>query len=156
RGSGRKRTGDAAAATSSLPGGCPGAPWGRDTCQVAAYRPEDDGVNAIWTPLSRCQGERFGLVFAGPLGRSVVSRGGTFAREDPGQRVPTSSDSIGRTYIDGEMRPGETATVWVFDHGLLYGDGIFEGIRVYSRRIFRLDAHLDRLYASGRAIALDV
>ena len=59
-------------------------------------------------------------------------------------------------YIDGELRPRETATVSVFDHGLLYGDGVFEGIRVYNRRIFRLDAHLDRLYASARAIALDV
>ena len=59
-------------------------------------------------------------------------------------------------YIDGELRTRESATVSVFDHGLLYGDGIFEGIRVYSRRIFRLDAHLDRLYASARAIALDV
>ncbi|HJW69336.1 MAG TPA: aminotransferase class IV, partial [Candidatus Binatia bacterium] len=59
-------------------------------------------------------------------------------------------------YIDGELRSRENATVSVFDHGLLYGDGVFEGIRVYSRRIFRLDAHLDRLYASARAIALDV
>jgi branched-chain amino acid aminotransferase len=59
-------------------------------------------------------------------------------------------------YIDGEMRTRETATVSVFDHGLLYGDGVFEGIRIYNRRIFRLDAHLDRLYASARAIALDI
>jgi branched-chain amino acid aminotransferase len=59
-------------------------------------------------------------------------------------------------YVDGEMRTRETAMVSVFDHGLLYGDGVFEGIRVYNRRIFRLDAHLDRLYASARAIALDV
>jgi len=44
----------------------------------------------------------------------------------------------------------------VFDHGLLYGDGVFEGIRVYNRRIFRLDAHLDRLYASARALALTI
>src|SRR5215831_15877321 len=59
-------------------------------------------------------------------------------------------------YIDGELRPRETATVSVFDHGLLYGDGVFEGIRLYNRRIFRLDAHLDRLYASARALALDI
>jgi branched-chain amino acid aminotransferase len=59
-------------------------------------------------------------------------------------------------YVDGELRPREAATVSVFDHGLLYGDGVFEGIRVYNRRIFRLDAHLDRLYDSARAIALDV
>lgn len=59
-------------------------------------------------------------------------------------------------YVDGELRPREQATVSVFDHGLLYGDGVFEGIRVYNRRIFRLDAHLDRLYDSATAIALDV
>jgi branched-chain amino acid aminotransferase len=59
-------------------------------------------------------------------------------------------------YIDGELRPREEALVSVFDHGLLYGDGVFEGIRVYNRRIFRLDAHLDRLYDSATAIALEI
>jgi branched-chain amino acid aminotransferase len=59
-------------------------------------------------------------------------------------------------YIDGSWYPRDAAKVSVFDHGLLYGDGVFEGIRVYSRRIFRLGAHLDRLYASARALALDV
>ncbi len=59
-------------------------------------------------------------------------------------------------WMDGALRPREEATVSVFDHGLLYGDGVFEGIRIYDRRIFRLDPHLDRLYASARAIALDV
>jgi branched-chain amino acid aminotransferase len=59
-------------------------------------------------------------------------------------------------YIDGEWHSRETAKISVFDHGFLYGDGVFEGIRVYGRRIFRLGAHLDRLYASARALALDV
>jgi branched-chain amino acid aminotransferase len=59
-------------------------------------------------------------------------------------------------YLDGRLVPREEAKVSVFDHGLLYGDGVFEGIRVYNRRIFRLEPHLDRLYASARAIALDV
>ena len=59
-------------------------------------------------------------------------------------------------YIDGEWLPKEAAKVSVFDHGLLYGDGVFEGIRIYNRRIFRLDAHLDRLYASAQALALTV
>jgi branched-chain amino acid aminotransferase len=57
-------------------------------------------------------------------------------------------------YIDGEWHDRETARVSVFDHGLLYGDGVFEGIRVYSRRIFRLEQHLERLYASAQALAL--
>jgi branched-chain amino acid aminotransferase len=59
-------------------------------------------------------------------------------------------------YLDGEWYSRETAKVSVFDHGLLYGDGIFEGIRVYNRRIFRLEAHLDRLYDSARALALAI
>jgi len=59
-------------------------------------------------------------------------------------------------YVDGEWHSRESARVSVFDHGFLYGDGVFEGIRVYARRIFRLDAHLDRLYASARALALDM
>lgn len=59
-------------------------------------------------------------------------------------------------YIDGEWYPREAAKVSVFDHGLLYGDGVFEGIRVYNRRVFRLEAHLDRLYASAQALALTI
>ncbi|HVM96774.1 MAG TPA: branched-chain-amino-acid transaminase [Candidatus Acidoferrales bacterium] len=59
-------------------------------------------------------------------------------------------------YLDGEWYSRETAKVSVFDHGLLYGDGIFEGIRVYNRRIFRLDGHLDRLYDSARALSLTI
>ena len=59
-------------------------------------------------------------------------------------------------YIDGEWHSRETAKVSVFDHGLLYGDGVFEGIRIYNRRIFRLAAHLERLYASAQALALTI
>src|SRR5262250_2893309 len=59
-------------------------------------------------------------------------------------------------YIDGEFHARETAKVSVFDHGLLYGDGVFEGIRVYNRRVFRHDAHLDRLFASAQALALTI
>ena len=59
-------------------------------------------------------------------------------------------------YIDGEWHSRDSAKVSVFDHGLLYGDGVFEGIRVYNRRIFRLGAHLERLYASAQALALTI
>ena len=52
--------------------------------------------------------------------------------------------------------PEEQARVSVFDHGLLYGDGVFEGLRSYSGRVFRLNAHLDRLWASARAICLEI
>ncbi len=59
-------------------------------------------------------------------------------------------------YLNGEFVPREEARVSVFDHGYLYGDGIFEGIRAYNGRVFRLDEHLDRLYESARSIMLSV
>ena len=59
-------------------------------------------------------------------------------------------------YLDGAYLPKEEAKISVFDHGLLYGDGVFEGIRAYNGRIFRLDEHLDRLYDSAKTIALEV
>src|SRR5438067_2725879 len=59
-------------------------------------------------------------------------------------------------WIDGQYCDKANAKISVFDHGLLYGDGVFEGIRVYNRRIFRLDRHLERLYASARALALEI
>jgi branched-chain amino acid aminotransferase len=59
-------------------------------------------------------------------------------------------------YLDGKMVPQEQATVSVFDHGLLYGDGLFEGIRAYSGRVFRLDEHVARLYQGAHTIMLDL
>src|SRR5438045_680382 len=59
-------------------------------------------------------------------------------------------------YIDGKFYPQSEAKVSVFDHGLLYGDGIFEGIRFYNGRVFRLEEHLDRLWDSARSICLDI
>ncbi|CAN5679964.1 branched-chain-amino-acid transaminase [soil metagenome] len=59
-------------------------------------------------------------------------------------------------YLDGEFVPESEAKVSVFDHGLLYGDGIFEGIRFYNGRVFRLDEHLDRLWDSARSICLEI
>ena len=59
-------------------------------------------------------------------------------------------------YIDGEWYPREAAKVSVFDHGLLYGDGVFEGIRSYSGRVFKLHEHVERLYASARSIWLEI
>lgn len=59
-------------------------------------------------------------------------------------------------YFDGELIPKEEARVSVYDHGLLYGDGVFEGIRSYDGKVFRLEQHLDRLYASAQAIALKI
>ncbi|MGC8765886.1 MAG: branched-chain-amino-acid transaminase [Brevinematia bacterium] len=59
-------------------------------------------------------------------------------------------------YLNGKLVEAEKATVSVFDHGLLYGDGVFEGIRAYNRRIFKLDEHIDRLYNSAKIIMLDI
>lgn len=59
-------------------------------------------------------------------------------------------------YVDGNFYSEEDAKVSVFDHGLLYGDGVFEGIRVYGGRVFELDPHIDRLYTSAQTIALEI
>jgi branched-chain amino acid aminotransferase len=59
-------------------------------------------------------------------------------------------------YVDGKLLPKEDAKVSVFDHGLLYGDGVFEGIRVYEGNIFKLTEHIDRLYESAKTIWLDI
>ncbi len=59
-------------------------------------------------------------------------------------------------YVDGKLVPREEAKVSVFDHGFLYGDGIFEGIRVYDGVVFRLKEHIERLYESARTITLSV
>lgn len=61
-----------------------------------------------------------------------------------------------KIYIDGEFCDEANAKVSVFDHGLLYGDGIFEGIRFYNGRVFRLEEHIDRLYDSAKAILLKI
>lgn len=61
-----------------------------------------------------------------------------------------------KIYIDGKYYSEKNATVSVFDHGLLYGDGIFEGIRAYHGRVFKLKEHIDRLYYSAKAILLDI
>jgi branched-chain amino acid aminotransferase len=61
-----------------------------------------------------------------------------------------------KIYIDGEFYDQSEAKISVFDHGLLYGDGVFEGIRFYNDRVFRLDEHIDRLWDSAKAIALEL
>jgi branched-chain amino acid aminotransferase len=61
-----------------------------------------------------------------------------------------------KIFLDGKLVSKENAKVSVFDHGLLYGDGIFEGIRAYNSRIFRLKEHIDRLWASAKAINLEI
>jgi branched-chain amino acid aminotransferase len=61
-----------------------------------------------------------------------------------------------KIFVDGKYYDERTAKVSVFDHGLLYGDGIFEGIRIYNGRVFKLKEHIDRLFYSAKAILLTI
>ena len=61
-----------------------------------------------------------------------------------------------KIYIDGQYYDEANAKISVFDHGLLYGDGIFEGIRAYNGRVFKLKEHIDRLFYSAKAILLTI
>src|SRR3954452_7280961 len=87
---------------------------------------------------------------------------GASAKEATKPAVDTASGESGRTakapkiYIDGEFFGEKDAKISVFDHGLLYGDGIFEGIRFYNGRVFRLEQHLERLWDSARSICLEI
>ena len=61
-----------------------------------------------------------------------------------------------KIYIDGKYYDKSEAKVSVFDHGLLYGDGVFEGIRIYNGKVFRIKEHIERLYESAKAIILEI
>src|SRR4030081_1039920 len=69
---------------------------------------------------------------------------------------PTKAAKPLTIFLDGEFVPEEDAKVSVFDHGLLYGDGIFEGIRFYNGGVFRVEQHLERLWDSARSICLEI
>src|SRR3989338_1522185 len=60
------------------------------------------------------------------------------------------------TFVNGEFVKESDAKISVYDHGFLYGDGVFEGIRAYNGRVFRLNEHLERLYNSARSILLNI
>ena len=64
--------------------------------------------------------------------------------------------SDGLVYVSGAWQSAADASISVFDHGLLYGDGVFEGIRAYNGRVFKLERHIDRLFDSAKAIRLDI
>jgi branched-chain amino acid aminotransferase len=61
-----------------------------------------------------------------------------------------------KIYLDGKYCDEKSARISVFDHGLLYGDGVFEGIRAYNGRVFKLKEHIDRLFCSAKAILLEI
>ena len=74
----------------------------------------------------------------------------------PRPSVPAKPQTSALVYLDGQWLDRDTAKVSVFDHGLLYGDGVFEGMRTYNGKTFRLAEHVDRLYDSAKAIMLQV
>ncbi len=61
-----------------------------------------------------------------------------------------------KVYVSGEMKEKKHASISVYDHGLLYGDGVFEGIRAYNGKIFRCMEHIERLFNSAKGIALEI
>jgi branched-chain amino acid aminotransferase len=63
---------------------------------------------------------------------------------------------VATVWVDGKWNDRETAVISVYDHGLLYGDGVFEGMRIYNGKVFRLKEHVDRLYDSAQAIWLTI
>lgn len=71
-------------------------------------------------------------------------------------QAPAAAKKPLKIYIDGEFYDEAEAKISVFDHGLLYGDGVFEGIRFYSGRVFRMEEHMDRLWESARSICIDI
>jgi branched-chain amino acid aminotransferase len=93
------------------------------------------------------------------VGGTVLDKPKSREAIKPAANKPAASKAAAKQskiYIDGKFHSENDAKVSVFDHGLLYGDGIFEGIRFYNGRVFRLEEHLDRLWDSARSICLQV
>jgi branched-chain amino acid aminotransferase len=110
-------------------------------------------------------GHFFVLTKTSAAGGAVIDQPEQKARETKAPLKPAVDSQTKATpapareltiYLDGKFVPESEAKVSVFDHGLLYGDGIFEGIRFYTGRVFRLEQHHDRLWDSARSICLDI
>jgi branched-chain amino acid aminotransferase len=82
----------------------------------------------------------------------VIPQSGTACDDETTKEVMRTK----KVYIDGQFYDEEHAKVSVFDHGLVYGDGIFEGVRIYNGRVFMLREHLERLYASAQTVMLKI
>lgn len=81
----------------------------------------------------------------------------TTPRKGPAKsKTPHSAKKALQIYIDGEFFDEADAKISVFDHGLLYGDGVFEGIRFYNGRVFRMEEHMERLWESARSICIEI
>lgn len=90
--------------------------------------------------------------------KAVHTHAASAAHQQPahGTAWPALTDEFPYIYVNGQMLPKNKAMVSVYDHGLLYGDGIFEGIRVYGGKIFKLKQHMDRLYRCAEGIRLKI
>jgi branched-chain amino acid aminotransferase len=88
--------------------------------------------------------------------QSATVTGRTAAAGSADRSTTSSTATSLKIWLDGQLVDRADAKISVYDHGLLYGDGVFEGIRVYSGKIFECDAHVDRLYNSAKAIRLEV
>ncbi len=78
------------------------------------------------------------------------------SEEKRGDKHTREFFTVMKVYINGSMVDEKNAKISVFDHGLLYGDGVFEGIRAYNGKVFKLEEHVDRLFRSAKAIALEI
>lgn len=74
----------------------------------------------------------------------------------PRESAVPRREMVEYVFVDGDWRPKEEARISVFDHGLLYGDGVYEGLRAYGGRVFMIEAHLQRLKRSARCLGIDV
>ena len=88
--------------------------------------------------------------------RETVSKAGVKPADEGSASRGGSQTKPLTIFVDGKFVPESDAKVSVFDHGLLYGDGIFEGIRFYNGRVFKLEEHHDRLWDSARSICLEI
>src|ERR1700682_5048594 len=96
------------------------------------------------------------MVLDEPKTRAASAKSGVKPALDTGENETDRAKKESKIYVDGKFYAEGDAKVSVFDHGLLYGDGIFEGIRFYNSRVFRLEEHLERLWDSARSILLEI
>jgi branched-chain amino acid aminotransferase len=96
------------------------------------------------------------MVIEQPQARGTSADPAVKPANETRSQAPTTAKKESTIYLDGEFVPESEAKISVFDHGLLYGDGVFEGIRFYNGRVFRLEEHLDRLWDSAKSIMIDI
>ena len=97
-----------------------------------------------------------GAVMEQPITSPTIKTVAKTSRKQTPHKPAFGPSKQSKIYIDGEFFDEANAKISVFDHGLLYGDGVFEGIRFYGGRVFRLEEHLERLWDSARSICIEI